>query len=364
MRILSRLVLREILVALLSFFFVFTALFILVELNDLRGALGLDASSLRLLVRYFLLRVPYLAYFCLPLAMLMASVFVTASHANRSETTAAFAAGISPWRFIRPAFAVGCAGAALLLLGAEWKIPEWSEAADVLKRVEIEKKSPRAGDFLNIVLLNGEQYVLVDKFSPAAGEMWGATFITPDAAHDAAAAIVQIAHLEHRKGSSWEGDTVRVTLPPPQLVELAAASAGFTPLNEKPVEAVRLSTLLAEYRLLDGLAGGAEIAAKLKAEKTRRVVRIHVKLAFPLLLPLLAILGASIGMSLGRQRGLLYALSGALVYTLGYLLLLQATVKFAESAANTPSLQACAGVIPWLLPLSVAGVAFRRLRRF
>jgi len=363
-RILSRLVLREILVSLFSFFFVFTALFILVELNDLRGALGLDAASLQLLVRYFLLRVPYLAYFCLPLAMLMAAVFVTASHANRSETTAAFAAGISPWRFIRPAFAAGCAGSLLLLLGAEWKIPEWSDAADYLKRVEIEKKSPRASDFLNIVLLNGEQYVLIDKFSPTTGEMWGVTFITPDAAHDAAAEVVQIARLAHREGSSWTGDSASVTLPPPPLVELAAASAGFTPLSEKPVEAVRLSTLLAEHDLLSGLAGEAATAAKLKAEKTRRVVRIHVKLAFPLLLPLLALLGASIGLSLGRQRGLLYALSGALVYTLGYLLLLQATVKFAESAANTPSLQAFAGVIPWLLPLLVGVLAFRRLRRF
>lgn len=375
MRILRRMILRDYCGALAGFFLLFSSLFILIELFDLRSDFRLEGDAPRVIARYIALRVPFIGYFSIPISVLVASVFTLAMRANRSETVAVLASGISAARFIAPLTLVSAFIAVLLVAGAEYKIPEWSDEADYLRRVVIRKQSPPARDYYNLAFPSGRHYLLIDRFSPIENVLDGVLLLTPNSDHSALEGKHALAQLRYSKGGGWllpEGGIAKRDLsldlqmainsiPPPAVVELTAAATGFKPLTDKPVEAVRLTTLIEEYMTLQSIRASFEAPDKLIAEMARRMVKISVKLSFPVAIPFLSILGASIGMSLGRRRGIMFALSGALAYSLGYLLLLESTVKLADFAAETRELRDIAGLVPLLNPLLVGYAAVKRL---
>ena len=343
----------------------FSSLFILIELFDLRNHYRFDIRSAKMLITYLSLRIPFLAYFSIPVAVLVASVFTLALRANLSETTAILASGISAWKMISPLVYTTSIVAILLLIGTEWKIPEWSERADYIRRVEIRHKSPPAKDYLNLAFSSQDRYILSERFSPVDNIMDSVTIITPTENHNLLKRRQIIRELKYVNGLGWidqdHPNQEAIALPAPKIIEMVATFSGFKPLTEKPAEAVKVSTLINEYLMLRSLRESADDPSKITSAMALRMVKINTKISFPLTLPFLSVLGATIGMALGRRRGILFALTGALFYTLGYLLILQTSVKFAEVAANTPSLQLYAGLVPWTSTLLVVGLSMKRL---
>lgn len=60
------------------------------------------------------------------------------------------------------------------------KIPEWSDRADFIRRVEIQKKAPPKAEFLDIAFATEDYYVLADRFVPDDGIIETATIIRLD----------------------------------------------------------------------------------------------------------------------------------------------------------------------------------------
>lgn len=352
MTLLGRQLLTRFLAAFGGFFLVFTMLFLLIELFDLEEARTLDPEMIGHLGLYVLHRIPFLAYASSPLAAFLATIFVVASNAHRSEVIAAQAGGVSIGRYASPMIVGGTVLAALLLLGAEFKIPEWSDRADYLRRVEIQKKTPPKTEFLDLAFASGGRYVLAERFLPSENLLESVTIITPRDEH--VESIERHARLVYAQEWPVEG------LPDPKWIELTADAGGLKLVSEKPLEAVAVSTLWREVSELRRLfrRHGHD---KLGVEMRERIVRINAKIAFPLTVPFFVLLGAALAARIGRRRGLGAAVTAALTGSLGYLFLLQTSLKIGEVAAT--NLTWIAFAIPWTAPLVIGSLSVYSLKR-
>lgn len=337
------------------FFFLFTSLFILIELFEIKESRSLDAQTLALLGKYLLLRIPFLAYASSPIAALLACIYVVASRAHQSEVIAAQAAGISIFRYSLSIIVATSILAAFLMLGSEYKLPEWSDRADFMRRVEIQKKTPPKSEFLDVAVTMDTMYMLAERFVPDDGLIETATIIVPNDNHSATVAVMRFSRLVAGT-AQWK----KLGLPEPKIIQLIAGSSGVKLTAEKPLETIALSTLLKEIREFKKLISSAT-EHRLAQEIKNRNVKVHAKLAFPLSVPFLAVLGAGLGARIGRRRGLGTAVTAALVTSLAYMFMLQTSVKLGQIAARSESLGEFAPVFPWMVPIIIATLSIRWL---
>lgn len=339
----------------LIFFLLFTSLFVLVELFEIKESRTLDAHIIERLATYILLRMPFLAYASSPIAAFLSSIYVVAARAHRSEVIAAQAGGISIFRYSSPIVGASVVLAIFLLLGSEYKIPEWSDRADYIRRVEIQKKSPPKAEFLDIAFSTEDHYVLAERFVPDDGIIETATLILPDTDPSQPMKVEHFSLLTYL-GDSWD----KARLPAPKVIELMAASSAVKVVSERPLETTRFSTLLREIHEFKRLLK-TQRHYRLEEEIKERYVKIHAKLAFPLSVPFLVLLGAGLGARIGRRRGLGAAVSAALVASLGYMFMVQTSVNVGELAASSPSFGTYAPIFPWLVPITIAIISIRLL---
>src|SRR5581483_11931805 len=109
MRLLTRYLLRECLVALA---FCFSAFLILWVMLDMFSSLNdLQAKKLKVwdIIAYYFLKIPAPDFLpvALPVALLLALLYALTQHARHNEITAIRAAGVSLWRLCLPYFSVG-----------------------------------------------------------------------------------------------------------------------------------------------------------------------------------------------------------------------------------------------------------------
>lgn len=363
MKILHRFLLRRFLAAVALFFVVFSGLYVLIEFVEIGDTGGGTSVSFGLAATYIAYRLPYLAYFCLPIAVLVSSIFTLAWRAHLSETVAARSAGISTLNYIKPIVLFSLGASVVLLLGGEWLIPAASDRADNIKKVEIDRQQPRLREFREIAFRSRGRYVLIDRFVPDRGVLERVSVITPTEDMGGLRDVSTDTLLVFTESGTWLGDKKEYDLPPPKLIEYIASGSGFTALTEKPPEALRFSELIAEYLSLRNLRAYTEERERISVEMSERMAKLALKSAFPLTLPFLAILGSAVGMTLGRRRGIMYAVSGALACTLVYVSALQMALKFSDIAAHTSAIRSIAGLVPFGVPLLMGWVALITMRR-
>ncbi len=365
MKILHRYILARFLSAFLVFFLLFTGLFILVELFELKDSAAISGESASTIASYLLLRIPFLAYASSPVAVILATIFVMAARAHHAEIVAAQAGGIALLRYAAPILSVSAALSLLLLAGAEFGIPGWADRADYLRRVVIQKKAPPRAEYLDMAFAARGRFVLADFFIPSDRILDSVTVITPAPDGANVETISRYARLRFDEARGWvePARDTPVDLPPPQAIELVVASGGLKLLADKPMESVRLSHLAREVDELSSLERRDPSFQRIHFEKAAREVKIHSKIAFPLSVPFLAMMGAGLGARIGRRRGLGAAVGSALFCTLGYMILLQAAIRLGDLAARTPETEIYAAAIPWLMPLTIAALAWKTLSR-
>ncbi|MEK8022739.1 MAG: LptF/LptG family permease [Candidatus Hydrogenedentota bacterium] len=365
------------------FFLLFTSLFILAELFDLKDKISLGGDSFPLLMFYLALRLPFLAYASAPISVILATIFVFASRAHLSEVVAVQAGGISIIRLAASILAAASCLTILLLLGTEFKIPQWSDRADYMRRVNIQKKLPPKTEFRDLVfqarvaskgtVASGAEtasacFIMTDLFVPQERTMKNVTILWPDAEQTELSEVEFHRELHYTPGEGWKapGAKGRVyrNLPVPKVIELIAASGGVKLLSDKPLEAVSISTMAREIADLKSLDENRTFE-KLDDEIFERYVRISAKLAFPCSVPFLALLGAGLGARVGRRRGIGAAIGNALLCTLGYMILVQTALRLSELAAHSPALRTGAIFIPWIVPAIIGSLSgyYLRLQR-
>jgi lipopolysaccharide export LptBFGC system permease protein LptF len=368
-RILTRFVLGRFIAAFFSFFSLFTTLFVLVEIFELRDNASLHGDTLQALVRYLALRIPFLAYASAPVAVVLSTIFVIAARAHLSEIVAAQAGGITVLRYTAPITICSALLSLLLVAGSEFRIPEWSDEADRIRRVEIQKKEPPRTEYVGLGFTTDSTLVMAERFMPVESIFDTLVVIVPATARDRVESVRVYPTVRLEGNAGWVGTTsdgIRetVSLPPPQLVKLIAASSGVRVLQDKPLEAMKFSALITEIRDLSNLGGAEGLYPELGGEIGERFVQIQAKIAFPLTVPLLALLGAGIGARVGRRKGFGSAIGSALLVTLGYMMLVQSSLRLGTLAAHAPALRLFAPLFPWGTPACIGFLAWRQLAPF
>ncbi len=372
MKTLPRYLLGRFLAALAVFLLGLLALFTAVELFELREHYAANAESLAALGEYLALRAPFLIYLALPVALVLAIISVIAARAHGSEIIAAQAGGIPLLRLAAPILLVASGLGALLLAGAEYRVPGWSDRADYLRRVVIQKKHAPRAEYHDVAFLHEGHYVVADRFEPTEGIL-EAVFVIIPSADGATGSIEGTWPLLRFQDNGWQApgarppasraDDVLRAIPPPRHIELLAPSGGVRVLADKPIEALSLSTLWRERRDIAELAHRRSGDGRLRGEITERLVKIQAKLALPFSVPLLALISVCLGARVGRRQGMGAAIGSALMTSLGFMLLLQTATNMGTFAARSPALQGAAPYFPWLTPFLLVVIALALVKR-
>lgn len=366
MSILQRFFLGRVLAAFIPILFFLLGLILMVEVFEMRDHLALDAAAARQLLSFLLLRLPSLGYLILPLALFLAVLFVTALLALASETTAVRAGGVGILRWTLPVHLLAVVVALVALVGSEFYVAETAARADHIRRVEIQKRAPVRAELADMAVSHEGRYILAERYYPAEGMMDGVVLIIPNSDHDAARVVRRLARLTFVDGAWRSGvesaDTELQALPAPALLELLASRSAVRLLRERPIETVRLSEILREIREMRGLVRLGASYAEFEAEVAVRLVRLQSKLAFPATIPLLVLLGVYLGARAGRRRGFGLIVADAVLYSLGYMLMLQLSLRMGEMAGRLAAAATAAPFLPWITPAILAIFAWRRRR--
>jgi len=152
-------------------FLLVVGLFVILDMaSNLEGYVetwhdGRRAPTL-LVVRFYLLHVPFLFLQVAPFVTLVAGLFTVSKLRRVNETVAALASGVSAWRLLAPVFVFGavCAGGMFGL--REVASRAIADRRDVLRFVLEEKSWDTVYENLRIRDLNGS-VVLLEEFRPA-----------------------------------------------------------------------------------------------------------------------------------------------------------------------------------------------------
>ncbi len=143
MRLIDRYLLREFLFWLAVFFAGFLMIWIAFDL-------GLDLHRFQQahlrgkdIVAYYIYEIPEFIPIALPVAILLATLYVVTNHARYNEITAIRAAGISLVRLCMPYFAAGLFFSALLFAFNEYFAPQAGDRADEILSVDPTAKAER-----------------------------------------------------------------------------------------------------------------------------------------------------------------------------------------------------------------------------
>ena len=134
MRLLDRYLLRELLV---PFGYCLGSILIFWVTSELFKDLGdFQKNQMRVgdIAEYYLVKLPDLLGYVLPIALLLAMLYALTQHARHQEITAMRAAGVSLWRIAAPYFGVGLVASLLLLVINELWSPDSLDRAEAIKQ--------------------------------------------------------------------------------------------------------------------------------------------------------------------------------------------------------------------------------------
>src|SRR5436190_8274621 len=132
MRLLDRYLLRELLV---PFGYCLGSILIFWVSSELFKDLGdFQKNQMRVgdIAEYYLVKMPDLLGYILPIALLLAVLYALTQHARHQEITAMRAAGISLWRLAAPYFGVGFVATLLLFAINEIWSPDSEDRAEAI----------------------------------------------------------------------------------------------------------------------------------------------------------------------------------------------------------------------------------------
>ena len=149
MRLLDRYLLRELLV---PFGYCLGSILIFWVSSELFKDLGdFQKNQMRVgdIAEYYLVKMPDLLGYVLPIALLLAVLYALTQHARHQEITAMRAAGISLWRIAAPYFGVGFVASLLLFAINEIWSPDSEDRAEAIKQRR--KSGTPTGDPLYLI---------------------------------------------------------------------------------------------------------------------------------------------------------------------------------------------------------------------
>ena len=360
MKSLDRYMLKELGGSVLFGFGAFTSLFLAAEMVNLANLAADLKAPVDALVRVFLLGIPQILGWTLPMGMMVGSLLTLSRLSANSEIVALQAGGYSLRRVTRPVLILGLAFALVAVGVNEWVAP-WANTAR--ERVMIEQVRGRTlpVESRNISL---EQYqggrlswvLYAARFNPAAQVMHDVTIIRLDQGRPVettfARRVVWV-------GDQWEmEDGERYLFEPDGRAVRIAFEGGRQPaaIPYRPGQVSNMARSPDQMSL-------RELAAHIQALRSQGVearterVEWHLKLAIPFASFVFALLGSGLGIQSHRSAvSVGFGLSVGIIFV--YYVVMTLGTALAKSGSLPPELGAW---IQNLLGLGLGGVLWARL---
>lgn len=142
MRILDRYIIQEFLKAFLLAMGAFIGLYLVVDLFEKLNQFIKADVEVEVIVRYYLLSLPYIAAQVLPASVLLAGLTSLGNLARHQELLAMRMGRMSQFRIVFPPLALASALSLAAFLAGEALIPQWNEEALTLYRTKVKKVAP------------------------------------------------------------------------------------------------------------------------------------------------------------------------------------------------------------------------------
>ena len=168
MRLIDRYLLREFLFWLAIFFGAFLLIWVGFDLTFRLNAFQQAHLRGKDVVEYYFFASPDFIPVALPVAILLATLYVVTNHSRHNELTAIRAAGVSPVRLCMPYFAAGLSLSVLLFAFNEYFAPQ---AGDTTDEIMVRRVDPRAKAQRDLI----KQLTFVNLGIGGQGRKWNAT---------------------------------------------------------------------------------------------------------------------------------------------------------------------------------------------
>ncbi len=183
MRILDRYLAAEFLKVFAFSLVVFFAVYVIVDLFDRLSRGFLDASA-RVVVQYYIYRLPWIGYQVMPVAVLLAVLLSLGNLARHNELLAMKMGQLSPLRIVAPLLILSLLTSLAAFAMGESIVPRMNERALNLYRVKVKKvpafQRTRENDIW--YRAKGNRFLNISLLAMASGTVWGFTLfeLSPD----------------------------------------------------------------------------------------------------------------------------------------------------------------------------------------
>ena len=142
MKIIDRYVTGHFLSVIITALLAFIIIYVLIDLIENLDTFIDNRAPLSLVVKYYLLYIPFMANLTIPIAVLLSCLFTIGQMVRHNELVALKSSGVSLYRVLFPLFRLGLMISVLALLFGELVVPVANHRRADVENVEIRKRPP------------------------------------------------------------------------------------------------------------------------------------------------------------------------------------------------------------------------------
>ncbi len=319
MRILDRYIHRSILVGFLSTIFIFSLLYILIDLTDTLDEIIENKIPLLTLAKYYVTLFPIILVQTSPISCLLAALFTYSRMNNNNEVIALRVSGLNFWQIAKPAIFLGLVIAFFSFWLNERYVPQ---ATSVSKEMETQTmilkqdKKKKAKPIANLTFygLKNRLY-FIDTYEPADQILHGITIIGHDENQNIREKIVAL--KGHWSGIAWKFFKLQITqfdengalIPPIKVYEEKLMDIKETP-DDFVSQRLNISAMnihqLSDYIERFGNSGATRAITNLKVD-------LYQKYSLPVSSFVILLVGLPFGLMLRNRKGMTFISIGIAV---------------------------------------------------
>lgn len=342
MNLIDRYVLRLFLRTLFYGLIAFLGMFIIIDLVDHVDDFIDDEASILSILKFYLYITPAYLDYCLPIAMMLASMFTMGILGKSREYTAVLSSGVSLARMCRTLIVFGLIVTGLSIVWREGVVAEANRRHHDVRQYEIEGRARnRLNSRRNFAHVDEDGRVyLVSRFRPRPPTLeWVSiqsfTDSTMTSRMDARRAVWQTDHWQLENGSRRDfAEDGTETVTPFQSLRLSGATEKPANFSDRAIDPEEMN-----WVELNEFAGWVE---RTGGDPVPYRAEMAHKISFPVINLIVVLLGLSIGAS--RRRNTLWSGFGATISAaFGYYLLMDFGLELGRSGVLPPLVSAWAG---------------------
>ncbi len=272
----------------------FVAIFLLIDLFDHLDNFLDDNATVFSVVKYYIYQLPLIIDLCLPVGMLLASLFTLSSLSKNNEYSSLLSAGVSLARITRSLIILGILVSAGALVFREYVVPRSNQLQEEVKKYEIEGKirqDLKAKRNFTYIGQKGEVYI-ISAFRPEPPTLIGFSMgVFEDSM------MVRRVDAERARwdGEKWMAENGAVRSFDANGEQVAPfREYRIEESDEEPKDFARREVDSEEMNYFE-LERFAEWVGRTGGDPTPYLASMEHKLAFPLVNVLMVMLGVSLG---------------------------------------------------------------------